>query len=174
VVGNLLRDAKTKLQAQIAPADLLLSDTVEAVQVIEETFIPSTGEPGKTLVLKMQVEFSARYVLDEDLRQLSLSALNASAENGFEAVTLPTYKVVADPSTDSFGVSYFDIEVSRSLLRQVDELQVFSLVRGGNPEAIKGKLKSALSLRQTPEISLSPSWWRWLPLVPFNISVVVK
>jgi hypothetical protein len=173
-VGNLLRDAESKLQAQLTSGDLLLPDTIEAVRVIEETFTPLAGEPGRKLTLKTQVEFSGRYVSDDDLRQLSLSVLNASVENGFEAFALPTYKVIGDPPTDSTGVSHFELEVSRSLLRQVDETQVFSLVRGRKPQDVPSVLTSALSLRQEPEITLTPSWYPWLPLIPFNVSVEIK
>jgi hypothetical protein len=171
VLDNLRRDAESKLRTQIAPADLLLLDTFEVVKIIGEKFTPSVGQPGKTLLLNMQVEFSSRYVLDDDLKQLSLSMLNASVENGFEAAASPVYKVITDPSTDNSGISHFELEVTRTLLRQVDEMQVFSIVRGHKPEPIKEELVSQLSLRKTPEITLVPSWWRWLPLIPFNISV---
>jgi hypothetical protein len=174
VMDNLYRDAESKLRAQIAPADLLLMDTLEIAKINEENFTPPIGLPGKTLVLNMQVQFSARYVLDDDLQQLSLSTLNASVENGFEATVLPAYKIIADPSTDNSSVSHFDLEVTRTLLRQVDEMQVFSIVRGHEPELIKDELTSKLSLRQGPEIAMTPSWWPWLPLIPFNISVEVK
>ncbi|MBI5953880.1 MAG: baseplate J/gp47 family protein [Chloroflexi bacterium] len=173
-VENLLRDAETKLREQLASDDLLLPDTIEAVKSIEETFTPAAGEPGKQLTLKMRVEFSGRYVSGDDLNELSLSTLNASAEDGFAASALPGYKLVGDPSTDSAGVSHFDLEVSRSLLRQVDEMQVFSLVRGRKPQEAQTALTSALSLRQEPEIAVFPSWYPWLPLIPFNISVETK
>jgi hypothetical protein len=174
VMDNLRRDAESKLRAQIAPSDFLLMDTFEVAKIIEENFSPPAGQPGKTLVLNMLVEFSARYVLDDDLRQLSLSTLNASVENGFEATALPAYKIIADPSTDNSGVSHFDLEVTRTLLRQVDEMQVFSIVRGHKPDLIKDELTSKLSLREEPEIVIVPSWWPWLPLIPFNISLQIK
>jgi hypothetical protein len=174
VMNNLRRDAESKIRAQIAPADLLLMDTFEVAKITEENFTPTAGQPGKTLVLNMQVEFSTRYVLDDNLRQLSLSTLNASVENGFEATALPVYKVIADPSTDNSDISHFDLEVTRTLLRQVDEMQVFSIVRGHKPELIKDELVSKLSLRQQPEIGITPSWWPWFPLIPFNISMQIK
>jgi len=170
-LDTLRRDAETKLRAQIAPADLLLLDTFEVSQITEENFTPPAGQPGETLVLTMQVEFSARYVLDDDLKELSLATLNASAENDFTAEASPTYKVVAAPSTDNAGVSHFELDVTRTLLRQVDEMQVFSITRGHKPEAIKDELVSKLSLRQPPKIAIIPSWWKWLPLIPFNISI---
>ena len=71
------------MHAQIAPDDLLLMDTFEVSKIVEEKFEPPAGQPGKTLDLNMQVEFSARYVSDDDLKQLSLSTLNSSVENGF-------------------------------------------------------------------------------------------
>ncbi len=174
VMENLRRDAQSKLRAQIAPADILLLDTFEVVQVVEENFEPPAGQPGKSLVLKMQVEFSARTVSDDDLRQLSLSTLNASVENGFESTAPPAYKVISEPSTDTSSVSHFELEVTRTLLRQVDVMRVFSIVRGYKPELIKDELVSSLFLRQEPEIVITPSWWPWLPLIPFNISVEVR
>jgi hypothetical protein len=174
VLDNLRRDAETKLRAQIAPADILLLDTLEVTQIVEENFAPSAGQPGKTLILTMQVEFSTRYVSDDDLKGLALSTLNASVEDGFEATAAPVHKVITDPSTDNSGVSHFELEVTRTLLRKVDAMQVFSIVRGHKPESIKDELVSKLSLRQPPKVSITPSWWRWLPLIPFNISVEVR
>ena len=174
VMDNLRRDAESKLRAQIAPADLLLMDTFGVVKIVEENFTPLAGQPGNTLALNMQIEFSARYVLDDDLKKLSLSTLNASVENGFEPTALPAYKIIADPSTDNSGISHFDLEVTRTLLHQVNEMQVFSIVRGHKPQSIQDELVSSLSLRQKPEIAITPSWWPWLPLIPFNISVAIK
>jgi hypothetical protein len=174
VMDKLRRDAESKLRAQILPADLLLMDTFEVTKIIEENFKPPAGQPGKMLTLTMQVEFSARYVMDDDLKELSLSTLNASIENGFEPADLPIYKVITDPSTDNSGKSHFELEVTRSLLRQVDKMQVFSIVRGNKPELLKDELVSKLSLRQPPDINITPAWWNWLPLIPFNISIQIR
>jgi hypothetical protein len=174
VMDNLRRDVETKLRAQIAPADFLLMDTFEITEIIEEKFTPPAGQPGETLGLNMQVEFSSRYVSDDDLKELSLSTLNSSMENGFAPQALPAYKIVADPSTDNAGISHFDLEVRRTLLRQLDAMQIFSIVRGHKPKSIKDELVAKLSLRQQPEIAIAPSWWPWLPLIPYNISVETR
>jgi len=171
---NLRRDAEAKLRAQIAPNDLLLTDTIDVAQVVQESFDPPVGQPGKSLNLKMQVKFSARKVSDADLKSLSLSTLNAAVENGFESKALPTYKVITDPSTDTSNITHFELEVTRTLLRQVNVMQAISIVRGHRPQSIKDQLISSLSLRQAPEFVITPSQWPWLPLIPFNISVVIK
>lgn len=174
VMDNLRRAAEANLRSQVAPADIFLLDTFEVAQIMEENFEPPAGQSGKTLVLKMKVEFSARYVLAADMRQLALVALNSSIPNGFEPFGEASFKARAAPATDASGVTHFELEVQRVALRRVNVLQVFSIARGRNPQAAKDELVSRLSLRQAPEITIAPSWWRWLPLIPFNIAVETR
>jgi hypothetical protein len=174
MLDNLRREAETKMRAQIASDDVLLPDTFEVSNIAEENFEPVAGQPGKTLSLNMQVEFSARYISAKDLNQLALAALGSSAPNGFAAMGEAKFKTRGKPETDSTGITHFEIEVTRALIRQVDTLKVFSLARGGDPAAVKNALSKKLSLRQPPEITLAPSWWKWMPLIPFNVSVEVK
>jgi hypothetical protein len=174
VMESLRRDAETQMRAQIAPADLLLLDTFIVSKTVNENFDPPAGQPGKILTLKMRVEYSARYVSDDDMKTLSLSALNSSVVDGFESKAQPAYKLITEPATDSSGITHFELEVTRTLLRQVNTLQVFSIVRGHQLRSVKNELVSNLSLRSDPTIAMTPSWWPWLPLIPFNISVEVK
>jgi hypothetical protein len=71
-------------------------------------------------------------------------------------------------------VTHFDLEVTRTLLRRADEMTVFSMVRGSEPQLVGDELTSALSLRQEPEVLLTPTWWPWMPLIPFNITIETK
>lgn len=174
VMDALRREAESKMRTQIARDDLLLVDTFEVAKIVEEDFNPAAGRPGSSLTLTMRVEFSARYISEDDLKTLTLSTLNSSAPAGFKAAALPTYEITTQPSTDISGISHFDVQVMRTVLRQVDTMDVFSLVRGHQPQSVKNKLVSKLSLRDAPEIAMTPAWWPWLPLIPFNISVEVK
>jgi hypothetical protein len=170
----LRRDAETNLRGQIAPNDLILSDTFEVTQVIVETYDPPAGQAGNQLKLKLKVEFTARYVADEDMRQLANAALDSSVPVGFEAFEIAAYQPLTDPSTDNAGVSHFELDVSRSLHQTIDELQVLSIVRGLTPAEAIRELAPSLPLRQATDIKLTPSWWPWMPLIPFNISMEVK
>jgi hypothetical protein len=174
VIENLRRTAESKMRAQIATADLLLLDTFEATKIMGENFEPPVGQPATILTLTMQVEYSARYVSDTELKTLSLSTLNSSVPESFEAKAQPTYKIITEPSTDTAGVSHFELAVSRTLLHQVDPLRVFSIVRGHRPRSIKDELVSSLALRADPTFIMTPSWWPWLPLIPFNIVLEIK
>ncbi len=173
-LDNLRRDAESKMRAQTASNDMLLLDTFEVANIVDEIFAPAAGMPGKTLTLNMKIEFSARYISAEDLNQLSLAALNSSAPNGFEQMSEAKFKTRSEPKTDSAGVTHFDVEVTRTLIQQVDTLQIFSIVRGHEPAAVKNLLVKKISSRQPPEITTTPAWWKWMPLIPFNVSVEVK
>jgi hypothetical protein len=173
-LDNLRRDAETKLRAQITPSDIFLPDTFEVVRVMGETYDPPIGEAGKTLILNIQAEFSALYVSADDLGQLSSSTLDVSVPVGYDPSGAVIFDALTEPSTDHAGVTHFELEASRMLLRDTETSQVFSLVRGYIPASIKDDLMQSLSLRQEPDILLTPSWWPWMPLIPFNISVETK
>jgi len=174
VLDNLRRDAESKLRSQIAPDDLLLLDTLEASNIVQENFNPQAGQPGSTLTLTMQVEFSARYISAKDMNQLSAAALDSSITKGFDPFGGTNLKVLTEPLTDASGVTHLELETTRTLLRHVDAMQIFSLVRGRKAGQASDKLTKTFSLRKDPRVIVSPPWWPWLPLVPFNISVEVK
>ncbi len=174
VFENLSRSAEEQMRDQITTGDLLLLDTLEAAEILQEEFDPPIGTAGKTLLLKMKVKFTARYISADDLEQLSRSTLNASIPDGFSAFGNAKLDPLAEPVTDSSGITHFELEVTQDLLRDVDQTQMFSIMRGHSVERARAELLAALPLRKSPEISLTPSWWPWLPLIPFNISMELK
>jgi hypothetical protein len=174
VFENLRKSAEDQMRARIQADDLLLADTFEAANILQEEFDPPVGQAGNILLLKMEVEFTARYISASDLEQLAQSTLNASVADGFSPFGDTDLKPLADPVTDPDGATHFDLEVSRILLRDVDQTQVFSMIRGHNPQRARTELLDVLSLRKSPDVIVTPSWWPWLPLIPFNISVEVK
>jgi hypothetical protein len=174
VMDELQRIAETQIRAQTETDDILLMDTFEINEILLEEFSPPEGQAGKTLELKMQAEVSARYVSNADLRQLTSFTLDASIPQGFSPLGEMTLKPLSDPVTDSSAVTHFELEATQTLLRDIDVFSVFSLIRGHDLQLAKAELMSALSLRDVPQIVVSPSWWKWLPLIPFNLSVEVK
>ncbi|MCC7118903.1 MAG: baseplate J/gp47 family protein [Anaerolineales bacterium] len=171
---NLRREAEAKLKAQIGADDLLLLDTFETGEVKAETFDPAEGEPGNQLKLKLQIEFDARYVSAQDLNQLVTLSTNASLPPGFEAAEPPTFAPLTDPSTDNAGISHFEVEVSRTMYSKPNLQQILSALRGQSAETALQNLRAALIMRQDPQIVIRPTWWKRLPLIPFNISIEIK
>ncbi len=174
VFDNLSESAKEQMRTQIKTGDILLLDTLEAADILQEEFDPPVGQAGKTLQLTMKVKFTARYISRDDLVQLSRSTLSASVPEGFSMFGIVKLNPLTEPVTDSSGITHFDLEVKQNLLRNVDQTHVFSLMRGHSLQYARSELFAGLSLRKEPEIKLTPSWWPWLPLIPFNVSLETK
>jgi hypothetical protein len=83
-------------------------------------------------------------------------------------------QVLTEPLTDASGSTRFDLEISRTLSRRIDEMRVVLGMGGRDPVGVEAGLMASLPLRRAPEITISPAWWRWMPLIPFNISVTSK
>ena len=164
------QQAKQEIAASIGAHDLLLSNTLTADAPSQEIYDPPAGQPGDTLKLTMSVQYHAQYVTADDLTRLAQTVLDASMPADFvsEPDTLQfssTNVFTADPS----GLTHFDLQAERVLLRQIQSSQVIFLVRGLSPARAKQVLQSDLPLAVPPALEMSPSWWPWMPLIPFRI-----
>lgn len=174
VLKTMHNTAEMQLRGLIAADDMLLLDTLEIKDILLEEFSPPAGESGRTLTLTMQAEFTAHAISASDLFQLASTTLGASIPRGFTPLDELTFSPRANPVTDEFGVTRFELEARQTAVREVDAFRVFSLIRGLDPSDARSALMSAFALREEPQIVITPSWWKWLPLIPFNLSVEIK
>ncbi len=166
--------AETQMRTELADKDFLIVDTLELKEILVEEFSPLENEAGDTLTLIMQAEFSALYVFANDMQTLTSSYLNASIPEGFSVIDEMQFELIDTPFTDSDGVTRFQLQISQNTVKHVDVLQVFNVIRGYNLQNAKDELIESFPFRQEPQITINPSWWNFLPLIPFNISVEVK
>ncbi len=174
VIKELRQAALDQIRAQIEAEDLLLADTLESGEIMFEEFSPPAGEAGKTLTLKMRAQFSALVISHSDLERLARLTLAAAIPAGFEPADAARFDLLSTPVADASGVVHFPLKAEQTALRKVDTFRVFSLVRGHAPRAAKAELMNAFPLREEPQIVLTPPWWKWLPLIPFNLSVEIE
>ncbi len=174
VLGELQSIAGKQIRSSLGAGDLYLSDTLKVVSIQHEEFSPPAGQAGDSLLLSMQAEFTAEYILAEDLKTLAASAVTASIPAEFSPNGEMSLTPLDAPITDAAGITRFSLQASQATLRNLDLMQVFNLVRGRDVRSAAVAVKEAFSLQNEPEIRVAPSWWRWLPLIPFNISVEVK
>jgi hypothetical protein len=172
VTAALEQQANQEIESSIGAHDLLLINTLKADAPSQEIYDPPAGQPGDTLKLTMSANYSAQYVKADDLTQLAQSVLDASIPAGFisKPDTLQFSSTVPN-TTDLSGSTHFTLQTQRVLLRQIQPQQAIFLVRGLSPSAAKQALQSNLPLAAPPDIQTSPSWWPWLPLIPFRIDV---
>ena len=161
--------------AMLVSGDQIFTDTLAVEQILEETYDPPFGQPGNNVELSIRVEFTASYVSEENLSELANTVLNASRPEGFIATGEPlSFETLNQQRTDSDGVTHWVMRVSRQLEKQVDTRRIIPLVQGRNQAIARARLNENLELPNPPEIQLTPDWWPWLPLIPFNITVEIQ
>jgi hypothetical protein len=167
--------ARAQMGQSVSADDITLTNTVRFSRILEEDYDPPAGQPGTVLTLVMSAEFTAQYVSGDDLAQLAGAALSPSVPPGY--VPLPdtlTYQVASTPVTDETGTSRFELKAGRAILRQIEPLRVAALTRGLARNSVEGVLLQNLPLAAPPQLELHPSWWPWMPLIPFRIHVVIR
>jgi hypothetical protein len=110
------------------------------------------------------------------LTQLASLALNASLPAGFRGAGSEglTVKSVTKPTVNADGSAHWTVRVEQRIIQQIDRSRVTQLIQGIPSGRVKTLLQKNLPLEGSPQVSLSPSWWPWVPIVPFRISVVTE
>ena len=168
---NLRTSALTEIQAGLQPNDLLLSTSPNLSRTIEETFEPIDLLPTNQLSLQLRLEFQAFIVSGEDLVTLIMSVQDANLPEGYyplpNSLTLNnlTTPVLNDKSAK------WQLYATRVLEARLIGSQASSLALGLSIDHAKQRMVSNLPLSSPPVISLNPTWWPRLPILPFRITV---
>jgi hypothetical protein len=175
LMETLESEARARLAEEMKTGDVLFDDTFTVSQTLAEVYDPPAGAAGIKLTLTMQVEFSTLYADASDLTQLASLALNASLPSGFSAATQElTLKPVTKPILNDDGFTRWTVRAERRIVQQISYAQVTQMIQGIGSRRAQSLLETSLPLEDAPEINLSPSWWPWVPIVPFRISVVTE
>lgn len=175
LMKELEQKARQSLADDLEDGKLLFDKTMQISQTLAEEYDPPAGAAGTRLTLTMQVEYSVLYADAADLTQLASLALNASLPSGFVAASdALTVKPVTTPVVNADGSAKWTMRAEREITQQIDTAQVTQMVQGFGAWNVVSQLKRNLPLASDPDVQLSPSWWPWMPIVPFRISVVTE
>jgi hypothetical protein len=172
LLEKLKEQALAQMDSMLPRGDQLFQDTLKMEEILAETYEPPLAQPSRKVTLTLRVEFTASYASEEDLTELANTVLNTSLPEGFVATDDPLDFETPDTyRTNDEGVTRWDMRVSRKLAKRVDIGKIIPLVQGRSPAVATTQLETNLDLIDEPEVRLSPDWWPWLPLIPFNITV---
>jgi hypothetical protein len=175
LMRELERDARGKLQEEMASGDSLFEDTFAVSQILSEIYDPPPGAGGVKLTLTMRVEYSARYASASDLTELAALAMNASLPSGFSATSSAMeVEPATKPVTLLNGSTRWTVRAERQIVQQINSAQATQMILGMTSASAQAKLDENLPLASSPKIAFSPSWWRWVPIVPFRVVVVTE
>jgi hypothetical protein len=175
LMENLGKEARAQLVDEMMSGDVLFEDTLAVSQILSEEYDPPAGAASTKLTLTMEVEFSALYTSASDLTQLASLALNASLPPGFRAASdALTLQSTTKPEVNDDGSARWSVRAERNIVQQINSTQITQLIQGLPAARAQTLLEKNLLSADTPEINLSPSWWPWVPIVPFRISVITQ
>lgn len=173
LLTTLNNTAYQEMRRALDEGDILVSPSAELIQVFEEKYEPPLGEPGNLLTLKLRAEFIADYIALADILDLARGILDANLPENYTPSPndIKIEQIERVPSTAA-GEYRWRVQASRKILYQPEEDQVIPLILGRTPAKARERLKDAFSLPRDPEITLSPTWWPMMPILPFRISLI--
>jgi hypothetical protein len=172
---SLERDARVDFLDELNPDDILFDETFAFSQILAENYDLPAGAAGSQLTLTMEAEYTVQYADASDLTELAALALNASLPSGFLAASdALTVEPATDPELLEDGSVHWTMRAEREIIQQVSTTLVTQLIQGLGSSDAQSKLEDSLPLLSEPKISLTPSWWPWVPIVPFRIEVVTQ
>jgi len=175
LMKTLEEQARQNFLRELGSGDLLFQNAMTVSQIFSEEYDPPAGAAGTKLTLTMQVEFTAQYASASDLTELATLAMNASLPSGFApASAAVTVNSLTNPFLAEDGSSHWSMRAERLIAQSYDTTQVTQLVLGYGVKKAQANLDKNLPSKSSPKIQLSPSWWQWVPLLPFRIDVVTQ
>jgi hypothetical protein len=172
LLSEILQECKAALPKMLASGDVYFPDTLAVGQLLSETYFPAEGQTGETLSLTMNLQCQVQYASAADVNTLAEMALDANLPDGFIPVSGEvTTPVASIPKTDTDGITRWEMQPQRLLRAHLDPLAATQLALGRRPAQAARRLSESFQLASVPKIQVKPSWWPWLPIVPFRITI---
>ena len=172
VMKSLEEKAREQSAKELPAGSLLFDKSLTVSQILTEEYDPPAGAAGRRLRLDMQAEYAVQYADASDLAELASLALNASLPAGFSPDSGPaTVTPVSSPTVYPDGSIKWTMRAEREIFRQIEPALVTKMIQGSGVWNVPSRLMENLPLAAAPEVQLTPSWWPWMPIVPFRISV---
>lgn len=173
LMDDLRQQAAVDLGASLDNGQVLLPESLQVTAVIEEEIRPEVGQPSDILTLRMRVEYAGLAIESADVKQVARAALDANLPAGFRAVegsftVQPDQAPVPDVGTESLR---WQVRASRTLEADWSQERVVQAVLGRNRQEAAAELRRVVVLQSEPIIRIWPDWWKWMPYLPFRITV---
>ncbi len=173
--ASLVQSALQEIKDQLGEGDILLSSQPVSVDGINKEFDPTEALPADQLNLTLQLECQFLIAKADDLRQLSLLSLDVNLPEGYKPVENSlSYLNISDPVDTGKADYQWQMRASRQIQARINPTNAITLAIGLPPEEAIARLNHALPLAETPQIKLTPSWWRRVPILPFRVNIIFQ
>jgi hypothetical protein len=170
VEESLFGQAMNEIEKLMPSGGYLIANSLYT-EPVSMVYNPPQGTPGATLSLNLKQKYRAYFIKSEDLASLGRLVLDSSTLEGYYPQDNTLMAVpVGSPAVDDNGEMTWELKAERVLLEELDPMEIISRVMGKTPIRAIENL-SSIDMADQPEITLSPSWWLFMPSIPLRISV---
>ena len=175
---NLEKTAQNELTSLLptkgAVDDLPLLPTLQLGKVLEETYTPTPGQPAEQVSLLLRLEFEYQLISATDLQKLAAPILAAGVPAGYQSIPDTLQIDYGQIHLDPAGIASWQVVLRQDIESVVNPSTTAALAHGLTVEQAKEKLTTTLGLDAFPQIQVMPSWWPYLPYLPFRIHVTLQ
>jgi hypothetical protein len=176
VLGQLQQEAYQQLVAALGPDEFIPANSLD-VQIMSYSFAQVVGERSDVVSMDMKVVAGGFAISNADLNTLATLALEAQAQGGGEILqvipdSLDVQRAEQVQVLDRELV--FDVQASGRVASVIDVQQVKLGIRGRELDRATEWLAANYDLSAAPEITVTPSFWPWVPWLPARFDVNVS
>lgn len=169
---SLEQTAIRELEARMSAGQQLIHATLELDKIILENRDPAEGQPADDLMLTLQVQFNALYILDEDLHTVAGLVLDANTKGGYVPVSKEIRLTqLFSPVVDEQENIFIRLLAERNIQQKIEGELIAQELAGLKLDEAITYFESNYDLEKEPEINLSPEFWRRLPFLAFRIAI---
>ena len=175
LIENLKRQALETIAAnELAPAEFLLPSSLSIDAVLDATFDKEVTEQATELTLQMRVRFSALAVDSENANAIVFAAMQAQSPAGYGL--LPdglAFHRSGEALLRDTGQYQFEMQGIGYAAAGIDVGRALEAIAGKPAGSAVRILAQSLPLQKPPRITIYPSWFPIVPLLPVRMRAVV-
>ena len=168
-------NAQTEFTQLLEDGDLLISESIQLIKVIEETITPPVGSPSDQFEVSMRVQYEGYILKHEDINRIAVLVLDAAFPEGKAGIEGEiSITPVAKAVSVGEQIYSWSLLLKRSCIPRVNRDQITSsLIR--KPRAKSSDIiQEIVKLETVPENQTAPGGWQWMPCFPFRLHLEVE
>jgi hypothetical protein len=180
LLGKLSLAALEEALGALPEGSLTISPTLSMKEILEETYQPTpplaseSAVPSHELILTLRAEYEVLTVSLDDIKAMSISALDASLPKNYRPSNdRVQIEQLTPPSAAGENLYSWQIRTKRLIHAHIEPELAAGLARSRTLPAAQELLFNALPLEVPPLIEMSPEWWPRLPLISERIQLII-
>ena len=176
VQGQLQQEAYQQLVAQLSPEEFIPANSLD-VQIMSYSFDQVQGERSDVVSMDMKIVAGGFAISNTDLAALATQVLEDQARGDGEPLQVIPDSLNLERSENVQVLDrelILDVDAGGRVAKVIDVDQAKRGIRGKELASAAAWLADQYALRSAPEITVTPSFWRWIPWLTARFDVVIS